>query len=265
MSEASATSGLAAHEIANDPKTPVPVVFLHGFGGLGTGWRHLQTAISFHAPTLAFDMPGHGHALNYPGFGPPKVAAKAVVAELAKRGIAKAHFVGHSMGGAIASLIGLLSPHSVASLTLLAPGGYGPQFNHPVLMRWAAAKTTQQLGAVMPAFFAQGFKLPEKAIELQLAARSVPGAVEALVTMAKAMSSDGRQGVLPVDEVLAGGYPLSIVWGEEDQILPVSQAKALQGRADLHILQGVGHSPAEEAPDLVNAVIVKHIERFGTA
>ncbi len=251
---------LGVVEIDNSPDSnATPVVFLHGFGGLAKQWWGFQTSISFKAPTLAFDMPGHGNSLDYPDFGPPAKAAKAVITELVERGIEYAHFVGHSMGGAISSLVALMAPERIASLTLLAPGGYGTEFNHPLLMQWAGAKTREELAGVLPNFFGPGFNIPDKMIDFQLEARSKIGSVDALVSIGSGMSSDGKQGMLPVDDVLNGPYPISVVWGEDDQVLPVSQAKEIEDKVDLHILKGVGHSPVEEATDAVRKVVLAQL------
>jgi pyruvate dehydrogenase E2 component (dihydrolipoamide acetyltransferase) len=251
---------LGAVEIDNSPDgNATPVVFLHGFGGLAKQWWGFQTSISFNAPTLAFDMPGHGDSVDYPDSGPPAVAAKAVIAELKERGIEKAHFVGHSMGGAISSLIGLTAPEVVASLTLLAPGGYGTEFNHPLLMQWANAKTHEELVTVLPHFFGASFEVSEKMIDFQAQARSKKGVVEALVRIGESLSRNGEQGMLPVDDVLRGDYPVTMVWGDKDAVLPVSHALAVKDKVDLHILEGVGHSPVEEATDAVRKIILDQL------
>jgi len=232
------------------------MVFLHGFGGLAKQWWGLQMDMSFHTVTYAFDLPGHGESLDFPDAGPPIVAARAVVKELDDRGIEKAHFVGHSMGGAISSLIGLIAPEKVASLNLLAPGGFGPEFDLSILKKWAAAQTREELEDVMPLFFGKGFEIGEKIINFQYEARNRPGAVASQVKIMNAISVDGKQGVLPVDDVLSGPYPVALFWGDDDQILPVSQAYEVGQKVEqLHILEGAGHSPAEEAPDQVRAVL----------
>ncbi|MEM8749487.1 MAG: alpha/beta fold hydrolase [Pseudomonadota bacterium] len=258
---------LAAAAIDNTPEGRdastagvTPVIFLHGFGGLAAQWRGLRTGISFKAPTYALDLPGHGGSLDWPGFGPPKVAAKAVLAFMSANELENAHIVGHSMGGAVASLVGLMEPGRVASLTLLAPGGFGAEFNHPLLLRWAAAQTRDELRDVMASFFGPDYVIEDKVIEFQYQARQRPGAIEALVSIAEGMSSDGKQGMLPVDDLLATGLPISMIWGTEDKVLPVSQGLALKDRVDLHIAENTGHSPAEEQPQLVQAVILSQLK-----
>ena len=216
-----------------------PVVFLHGFGGAAMQWRGLQTSISFKARTLAFDLPGHGEAVDFEGAGPVGLAAKAVLATMDDQDISSAHLVGHSMGGAVASLAAVMKPEKVASLTLLAPGVYGTEFNR----------------AVLPQFFGPTFDVSEKIASFQQLLRSRPRAGEMLTSIATGMSSDGRQGVLPVSDILGLPMPKTVLWGTDDNVLPVSQLEQFERHAATHRLEGVGHSPAEEATDQVKAAI----------
>ena len=251
----------ALHKVVGGPKRPAgfPVVFLHGFGGDAAQWSDLQTAISAHTTTVSFDLPGHCDSLHYPEAGPPKVAAEAVLENLTMIGHERCHFVGYSMGGAVAGLIALMAPHRVASLTLLAPGGFGPEINFPVLKQWAAACSKEDLLALWPQFVAESGTLSSSNTAARLDGdivhhvmlRQKPGLIESLVAMMDAMSSRGSQGTLPLDELISADYPVTLIWGDQDRILPVSQARALAGKVALHIVEGMGHSPIVEAPELV--------------
>jgi pyruvate dehydrogenase E2 component (dihydrolipoamide acetyltransferase) len=245
--------------IDNSRNPATPVLFLHGFGGVGAQWWGLQTAVSFKAPTIAFDLPGHGKSVDFPDAGPPKIAARAVLAEMDARDISQAHFVGHSMGGAISSLIGLMAPERVASMTLLAPGGYGSEVNHQVLHHWAAAKTEEQLTSVMRHFFGPDYQIHPKMIDFQVDLRARTGAVEKLIEIADLLFESERQGALPVDDLLANKLSTSVIWGNLDAIVPVHQSDQLKDRVDLHIVDGMGHSPLEEAPDLVRDVVLRQL------
>lgn len=236
-----------------------PVIFLHGFGGAAMQWRGLQTSVSFKARTLALDLPGHGEAVGYEGAGPIGLAAKAVLATLEEHGIETAHLVGHSMGGAVSSLAAVMKPERIASLTLLAPGGYGTEFNHPLLMEWAQARTEDELRGLLPRFFGPTYEVSDKIVAFQHHLRSRPGAVEMLTAIATGMSSDGTQGVLPIADILALPMPKTVLWGTADNVLPVSQLDQFNGHATVHRLEGVGHSPAEEATDTVKAAILAQI------
>ena len=85
----------------------------------------------------------HGVAACLAPVLPRDLAPASVLAELDQRDHQRIHLIGHSMGGAVASLVTLMDPDRVASLTLLAPGGFGPDVNVDVLHDWAAADTAE--------------------------------------------------------------------------------------------------------------------------
>jgi len=58
--------------------------------------------------------------------------------------------------------------------------------------------------------------------------------------------------------------PTSLIWGEQDRILPPVQGqwmKAHLPRAEFHLLPEVGHAPQEEAPGPVNKIIIDFLRR----
>jgi pimeloyl-ACP methyl ester carboxylesterase len=58
--------------------------------------------------------------------------------------------------------------------------------------------------------------------------------------------------------------PVSLIWGQEDRILPVQQADFLQAHlpgAQFHLLPHIGHAPQEEAPEDVNEIIIAFLGR----
>ncbi len=98
---------------------------------------------------IVYDLPGHGRSVDYPNGGPPKIAARAVIEDLRLRGLTSVHLAGHSMGGAIATLVALGAQDVVASLTLVAPGGMGEEINAPLLRRFAAAQSAGEIAACL--------------------------------------------------------------------------------------------------------------------
>lgn len=212
--------------------------------------------------TIAVDLPGHADSLETV-WKSPKASAETILAEIGVNH-RKLHIVGHSMGGAVASLVALIAPRRVASLTLLAPGGFGPEIAHDTLLRWAKAETAEQLAEIVPLFFADGAEISPKIVEMHVQLRKREGAVETLTSIGEGLARDGKQGVLPLDALWQTPAKISVIWGELDRILPSSQAHALRPNADaghlrLHLLENVGHSPAEEATDFVREVITENI------
>lgn len=231
------------------------LVFLHGFGGTHHVWDDIAPSLAQTATVLRYDLPGHGGSLDYPDAGAPKVAAQAVLADLAQRGTSRAHFIGHSMGGAIASLIAILEPQIVASLTLLSPGGFGPDINHRLLTRYSRARERHQLEPCLEAMYGWYSAVPESAIADALQARSVPGQVEMLERMAAGMVRDGKQGQLPLDRLASLDAKVRLLWGGLDNVLPFRQTNDLPARFEVHALPDIGHMLPHEACDQVIALV----------
>ena len=76
---------------------------------------------------VALDLPGHGGSTKDVARGDVDELSECVEAALALLGIARAHLVGHSMGGAIALAFAGRQPERVASLTLIAAGRVRPR------------------------------------------------------------------------------------------------------------------------------------------
>lgn len=250
------TQTLYAQEYGAGPDT---VILLHGFGAFHGIWSQVAVALDEQARSIAYDLPGHGQSLDWPGAGSAKTAARAVLADIDARGIEKAHLVGHSMGGAVAALAALGRPERVASLTLLAPGGFGEEINAPLLQRYARATSPQELRDCLAAMSAPGFSPPQDLIRALAVMRTRVGQTDMLISIANLITKDGRQGVIPHDLLKMLTMPVAIAWGTEDQVLPFSQTGNLPPAFALLPVPGAGHMLAEERPDLVIDLIRRMI------
>lgn len=231
------------------------LVFLHGFGGSHAAWGDIPASLSRDALTLAYDLPGHGESHAYPDAGSAKVAAQAILQDLAARDIEQAHIVGHSMGGAVAALMAILEPQRIASLTLLSPGGFGPEINHRLLTRYAAATDEASLRPCLEAMYGWMSPVYEEAIAQSLAARSAPESADTLVRIATTLVRDGKQGQLPRDRLEALTMPVSVVWGELDNVLPARQSHGLPWQFGVHRFPDLGHMLPQEAPSQMTDII----------
>jgi pimeloyl-ACP methyl ester carboxylesterase len=256
------TTPLFAAESGVGSKT---IVLLHGFGGGHHVWDEVVPRLAPFARTLAYDLPGHGLSLDFPAAGPAKVAARAVLADVATRGLERIHLVGHSMGGAVATLMALSDPARIASVTLLAPGGFGPEINGPLLRDYAAAATRSGIRTCLAAMAGQPAPSFDGTVEALWEMRRRPGQQAKIVEIAAAMTGDGRQGVIPRDRLGALTMPVMVVWGADDPVLPVSQAEGLPAHFHLHHVLGAGHMLPEEAPDLVADIVRRNINRSPNA
>jgi pimeloyl-ACP methyl ester carboxylesterase len=223
------------------------LVLLHGFGGHWMDWYDIQPDLARDARVLAYDLPGHARSLDHPAAGSASGMAKAILADLDRRGISRVHVAGFSMGGAVATLMALRAPDRVASLTLLAPGGFGPDISEPRLKNLASPGSTDGLRAAVNALGAPGFDMPTKNIAALAATRSLPGQEAKLVEIVGKIAKDGKQGEIPRDSLATLAMPVTIVWGTDDPVLPFSQSENLPEGFQLVVLPGIGHMLPEEA------------------
>ena len=207
---------------------------------------------------LAFDLPGHGQSLGGSEAGNAGIAAKAVLQSLTDLDIGATHLAGHSLGGATAALIALMAPERVRSLTLLAPGAFGPEVNHRLLRRFAAAVEEAEIALLLEQFFGWQNPLPGGLAAEFAQARRVDGQSAALQTVVETLFDGDVQKLLPVEKLAAGPFSVKVVWGTQDRVLPTRQAHKLPGRIGVHIFENAGHMLPYEIPGDVAYLIAEN-------
>lgn len=234
---------------------PQTIVLLHGFGGCHGLWRPVQETLAATARVLAYDLPGHGGSLGWPEAGPAKIAVGAILADLTERGIERFHLAGHSMGGAIAALMALAEPSRIASLALLAPGGFGEEINGRLLRRYAAARSEDEIRICLESMTGWPNPVADETVLTVVEMRRRAGQTEKLVEIAASITRDERQGVISREKLAGLPMPVSVIWGLLDGVLPVHQANGLPPLFGLHLIADAGHMLPEEKPELVAEII----------
>ena len=219
-------------------------------------WDPVRRHLPEELPLIAYDLPGHRHSLHAEGRGGAGKMAKALLADLEARGLASFHLAGHSMGGAVAALIAMRAGPKVGSLTLLAPGGMGPEINAHALENMVRAKKADDFRAVMRVMVADGFEMPDPVINEMVAERTRSGAEEALADVYAAMFTEQSspvkaQGVLPLELLERLACKVTVMWGEDDAILPFHQMDRLPESFHTVHLGGIGHMLLDECPQKV--------------
>jgi pimeloyl-ACP methyl ester carboxylesterase len=228
-----------------------PVIFLHGFGYSHDTWQSFPERLGIPNRCILYDLPGHAGSLDFPGNFSPRRAGEAILADLDAQNIEKFHLVGHSMGGAISCLIAMAASERVASLTLVAPGGFGPEINADLLRSFAGAASHDELRNGLKLMSGPDHEPEKTAIDTLANYRKVRGQTEKLQEIAAIITRDGRQGALPRANMENFGFPVSIVWGDADDVLPFSQTNDLPANFRFFPIKGAGHMLPEENPDIV--------------
>lgn len=98
----------------------VPLLLLHGLGTTGEEFVFLSALLAGAFHVIVPDLRGHGRSAHHPG----PYSAEAMAADLAPTldalGLASAHVLGHSHGGAAAQVFARTHPERVRSLILVS-------------------------------------------------------------------------------------------------------------------------------------------------
>lgn len=241
-----------------------PVVLLHGFAGSAASWEAVRAHLARGRATLSIDLPGHGASLAYPGFGTVSFAARAVVAELDRRGVSNFHLAGHSMGGAVSVLIAIGQPQRVLSATLLAPGGLSAQINAGLLRDFAKAGNERALEACLKRMFSPHAAVPAMLVKSMAEQRRRPGQQAALAHIVGIILRGEEQGVLPYAALESLSMPMTVVWGAEDTVMAPGVLASLPAGFRTLMLNGAGHMLLDEMPGEVAAAIGATVVRAGS-
>jgi pyruvate dehydrogenase E2 component (dihydrolipoamide acetyltransferase) len=234
------------------------VVLLHGFGGDLNNWLFAAPALAEGHTVYALELPGHGGSSKDVGPGDLDFLVAAVVGFLDAVGLERVHLVGHSLGGLVAASAALRDPGRALSLTLVSSAGLGEEINGDYLDGFITAGSRRELKPALELLFADSGQVTRQLVDDVLRYKRIDGVDAALRSIAEHVFGDGRQHVLVGDRLAELGVPLLVVWGREDQIIPAEHARHVPEQAEVHVLDGSGHSPHMEAAGDVNRVM----ERF---
>jgi pyruvate dehydrogenase E2 component (dihydrolipoamide acetyltransferase) len=244
------------------------VLLVHGFGGDRNSWLFLQEPLAARFRVYALDLPGHGTSAKDVGDvgdvadGPAGVLADAVTGVLDAIGAGRAHLVGHSMGGAVALAVAAWDPARVASLTLIAPSGFGSEINAGYLRGFAGAQTRRELKPLVGQLFSDDKLVTRQVVDDLLAYKRLDGVEAALHALLDSLlgGDEQRGDSAALLAAIGDAVPVTVVWGRQDQIIPADQAQAVPG-AVRYVIEGAGHMPHMERPVDVQTAIEDTIAR----
>jgi pimeloyl-ACP methyl ester carboxylesterase len=240
---------------------PMSLVLLHGIGSQSGSWVQQFEGLAAGFRAVAWDAPGYGDSDPIETESPtPSDYAASLDSFLAELGIRRSVIVASSLGALIAASYAATRPNEVAGLVLLNPaGGYG--LAEPAVREEKLAARLARLARLGPRGMAEnlpGGMLSEGA---QNSARSIAAWSQARIDP-RGYSQAARMlahGTLVKDAARYDG-PVLVVAASADTITPAQDCERIARafpRAEYQILDGPGHLSYVEAPETVNALIVK--------
>lgn len=236
------------------PERPV-VLMLHGFGGSLHTWEDWAAGLAATHRVIRLDLPGAGLTGADPsGDYSDERGFTLLAALLTQRGAARTTVLGHSMGGRLAWRFAAAMPERVERLVLVAPDGFaspGFDYGKPVETGVVARLLPQVLPRMVLRWsLAPAYADPERVMTEALVSRYhdlllAPGVRPAILARLAQLN------LLPPPLLRTIQAPTLLLWGEQDQMIPLANAQDyLQAlpHARLATLPRVGHVPHEDAP-----------------
>jgi pimeloyl-ACP methyl ester carboxylesterase len=287
-SEIIEVQGTSVHALrAGDDVDGPTQLLVHGLGGSAGNWLEVMGALAERGPVIAPDLPGFGRT-EPPTRNASRVRfnARFLRALLDTLGWDSAEVHGNSMGGMLAVLFAGLAPTRVDRLVLVSPALPGPsrslnELDRTTLARFAPFAVPGLGETVVRRLHARmtpeqywddsldylhgdpdrlSPEIREVGIENILFGRTAPWRVPAFVAAAESVvGAVVRRGRLEraIDAIEA---PTLVLWGDADRLVGrhvVDAVKARRSDWTVTLLEGVGHVPMLEAPQVYLQVLAQ--------
>jgi pimeloyl-ACP methyl ester carboxylesterase len=244
---------------AGDP----PVVLIHGYTASTYVWRSVAPMLGdagFHV--IAIDLVGFGFSEKPRWFDYSIDSQARMVSRFMDRiGVGRAVIVGSSYGGAVASTLALDYSERVEKLVLVDAVANDNLRDHPILK----ICSVPGIGEALTPFLAD-----TKAFHRHRMYQTLSPANHGLISQERVdaivrplAAADAHHSLLATSrnwhanritfDAHLINQPTLIIWGEDDRVIPITDAYTLHDRilhSRLVILKHCGHVPMEENSDL---------------
>jgi 4,5:9,10-diseco-3-hydroxy-5,9,17-trioxoandrosta-1(10),2-diene-4-oate hydrolase len=250
------------------------VVLIHGLGGFMENWAFNINALSKNHRVLALDLVGCGLTGKPPDPYSIPYLANFVQDFLKLKNIEKANIIGHSLGAGIAIDLYLCNPSIVNKLILISGLGFGRKtafelrlFSIPIIGEKLMEPNRKGLKQYLEMLFFKHELITDEMIDFYYEKTTLPGASRAyLSTLRSSTNFFGmKQNIIQMTKKNASKIkaPTLILWGNEDKVFPVQQAKKAEKMlpfVELHIFEECGHMVQIECAEELNDLVQKFMQ-----
>jgi abhydrolase domain-containing protein 6 len=241
---------------------------IHGLFGDYLDWGPVLEPLSRSHRVVAVDLPGFGESDKPACVYSDSFFVDSLHGFLNHLGLRKVTLVGNSLGGFVALLYTLSHRETVERLVLVDSGGfreYTEQEKVSTRERLAASRLArlapEDIRPMFAPVFAKQSESRERYLERQrekLQWEDYPAYTAALASSVELVTSHCL-----LDRLGEIHCPTLLLWGGEDQVLPVSQAEKalpLLQKGKLVVLPGCGHAPQLDCPGAFIAALEQFLD-----
>jgi 2-hydroxy-6-oxonona-2,4-dienedioate hydrolase len=256
-------NGISTHVIVQGAGEPL--IFVHGSQMNVYDWRYNIDYFSEHFSVYAFDMVGCGFTDKPDAEYSPAFFSRFIYDFMERQGIKKASFVASSWGGGHVYFFALQYPDKINKLVMSSPCGLPHKMSLldrilavPVLGTLFALYGNKALvrSQLLSVFVNKNF-VSEDLVDSVYKPLFMEGGLRATVRSYQKADFRFVQGHL--EKINA---PVLLIWGSKDSIHPLWMMEEMKRRlikADVCVIENVGHMPHEEASDEFNRCALRFL------
>jgi len=249
-----------------------PLILIHGSGPGVTAyanWRGVIPDFSQHFHCYAPDTLGFGYT-DFPddidGFSMDRWVAH-LIGFMDALGIAKAHFIGNSYGGALTLALATRHPDRVGGIVLMGSAGRAEfQMTQGLQEVWGYEPSLDNMRELMRTFAHDPSLVKEEIVRSRYEASIRPGAHEKYSSLfpgprqrwlTELSTSDDKLSAMP--------HPTLIVHGREDVIVPVERSirfNEVIPNSELHVFGNCGHWTQIEMRERFVELVIPFLKRI---
>ncbi len=255
--------GLKIHYQDTGPQDAPVLLLLHGFGSSLQTWDAWSLQLEQHYRVIRLDLPGFGLTGASPVQDYSEQNDVATLTRFVDQlGLSNFSIIGHSMGGKMAWGLAAAVPDRVQALVLMAPDGY-PETKDIGTKPYEMPEIMGVIKYCLPKFLVrksieQAFfdpqALNDSTVNRYYDMLRAPGVRSAILARSnQTIYTD------PVPRLQNIKAPTLLIWGEQDQMIPSSNAQnyaQVLPDSQTVVLPQLGHLLQEERPDVALAHVM---------
>ena len=251
--------GFRIHYYTLGPEKGRPVVMVHGLGGRAEDWEKLAPYLRKAGYRVYLpDLPGFGQSERPTNFSYSVTdQSKIVVGFLDALGLKQVDLGGWSMGGWIVQLVAANNPERVSRLMLFDTAGLHvkPEWDTKLFTPISPAEIEKLDKLLMP----HPPRLPN------FVARDIMRVSREHAWVMRRSLDTMLQGRETTDDLLPHlKMPVLIVWGEVDQITPLSEGKNIHKlipQSQMDVVAGCGHLAPNECAKVIGPEVIRFLKQ----